>query len=231
MAHPDENDTQEIIASTTESQDSSEPLTTKEILNRDHGYLSGTQDGLSVEDRVRGYHYYKSYKVYHECQKCHARREVVAYHRGWSNTDLCNQCVMKESVMVTQPRLMEKFPPEGILQEWVDALKKNDMEFGQAMYYTKDFPGSMILGYDKKNDELWVARYMENSFGILQEWVDALKKNDMEGQAMYYTKDFPGFMILGYDEKNDELWVARYMENSFGKIQNYSKVRGDFKSY
>ena len=131
-----------------------EPSTVKEVFDK---------DGLSEEDRTRGYHYYGAYKVYHVCRKCGEMRKVVAYDRGWLNSELCTQCDAKESLTKTNSRLMERSPPEGISQEWIDALGKNGMEFGRAMYYKRDHSGFLILGYDEKNDELWTTSHTEEN--------------------------------------------------------------------
>ena len=140
-----------------------EPSTVKEIIDRDHGYLSGTQDGLSEEDRTRGYHYYGAYKVYHACRECGEMRKVVAYDRGWVNSESCTQCDMRESLTETNSRLMARTPPEGISGEWMDALEKNGMKFGRAMYYKADHSAFLILGYDEKNDELWTTSRREGN--------------------------------------------------------------------
>ena len=131
-----------------------EPSTVKEIFDRDHGYLKDTPDGLSEEDRKRGYHYYGAYKVYHACQKCDARREVVAYDRGWVDSGLCQRCCPKVGLGLKESHLGLVGPGLTVKQEWTESLSDTGFEFGQLFCPAGTYT-LKILGYDREENRLW----------------------------------------------------------------------------
>jgi len=53
------------------------------------------ENGLTQQEYQQGWHMYGNYKIYHKCLSCGQKREIIAYDRGWIDSEKCYECMKK----------------------------------------------------------------------------------------------------------------------------------------